>query len=92
LRRVLGFFALESSTHQDAILAATAKNANLIVCGEKSDGTSCDQIELLKGKSVKFAIPFILMTRKDESNEFRRWIDILSRLVNLRVQPEQGFL
>jgi two-component system NtrC family sensor kinase len=67
------FFALEAGTCQAAILAATAKVPDLILCDvELPDGTGHDVFDALKENSVTSAIPFIFMTGKNDPTELRR--------------------
>ena len=71
-----GFDVLEAGNCRDAILAATAKAPDLIVCDvELPDGTGHDVLEALKGNSATSTIPFIFMTGRDDPSALRRGMD-----------------
>jgi signal transduction histidine kinase len=68
-----GYLALEASTCHDAILAATAKSPDLIVCDvDLGDGTGHDVLEALKKNPATSVIPFIFMTGNADPKELRR--------------------
>jgi two-component system, NtrC family, sensor kinase len=67
------YFAVEAGTCREAILTASARVPDLIVCDvELPDGTGHDVFDALKENPATSAIPFIFMTGKDDPTELRR--------------------
>jgi signal transduction histidine kinase len=79
LRRILqakGFLVLDAGNCRDAVLAATDKVPDLIVCDVNlPDGTGHDILVALRENAATSTIPFIFMTGTDDPNELRRGME-----------------